>query len=69
MLQTPECVLYSFLRKGKGSAGDKLPFARCLEASRYAIFELGLPVAGATIQAHSHKASLHEGRCHKNLFI
>ena len=43
---------------------DKLPFARCLEASRYAIFKLGLPVAGASMQAHSRKASLHEVRCH-----
>ena len=52
-----------------GEAGNKLPFARCVEASRYAIFELRLPRCGGAYMQNSsyRKAFSHAVRCHQKL--
>ena len=48
--------------------GNKLPFARCVEASWYAIVDLRLPDAGAYMQNSSYcKASSHAVRCQQKL--
>ena len=54
-----------------GEADIKLPFARCVEASRYAIFELRLPRCGGHVCKNSsdRKASSHAVRCHQKLIF
>ena len=54
-----------------GEADIKLPFARCVEVSRYAIFELRLPRCRGHVCKNSsdRKASSHAVRCHQKLIF